>query len=305
MELILHQFEASPFAEKIRLALGLKGLTWWSVEIPMVMPKPDLTELTGGYRKTPVLQIGADVYCDTQRIATELERRFSTPSLFPDGSAGLCLALAQWSDVSFFRPGAALSMGTNDALPDDIVRDRQAFFDFIDFSRLQADLPHFRAGFRAQLALVERMLTADDRDFLLGPRPSWADILAFFPIWMCRGNICDGEALLNSYPRLLLWERRVLALGHGDCRQLSAQDALAVAADATPGADSWVHDDNPEALAAGQIVQVVPDDYGAVPVIGALQRLTDEEIAILRTGDRVGDVIVHFPRSGYRVEGKV
>ena len=30
------------------------------------MPKPNLTALTGGYRKTPVLQIGADIYCNSQ-----------------------------------------------------------------------------------------------------------------------------------------------------------------------------------------------------------------------------------------------
>jgi hypothetical protein len=64
-ELILHHYPTSPFAEKARLLLGFKGLSWRSVHISPVMPKPDLTALTGGYRKTPVLQIGADIYCDT------------------------------------------------------------------------------------------------------------------------------------------------------------------------------------------------------------------------------------------------
>ena len=40
----------------------------------MMPPKDDLVALTGGYRGTPVLQIGADVYVDSQRIARELER---------------------------------------------------------------------------------------------------------------------------------------------------------------------------------------------------------------------------------------
>jgi hypothetical protein len=60
-ELILHHFDLSPYAEKVRTLLGLKALAWRSVQIPMVMPKPDLIALTGGYRKTPVLQIGADI----------------------------------------------------------------------------------------------------------------------------------------------------------------------------------------------------------------------------------------------------
>lgn len=301
MDLILHHFDSSPFAEKVRLALGLKGLAWQSVQIPLVMPKPDLTELTGGYRKTPVLQIGADIYCDTQRIATELERRFPEPSLFPNGSEGLCLALAQWSDVSFFRPGAALSMGTNDALPEDILRDRRAFFSFIDFHTLDADLPHYLAEFRAQLSLLEKML-ADGRDFLLGAGPGWADMLASFPVWMCRGNIRGGDALVDGFIHVPAWEQRVIALGHGDRRELSAADALAVAAGSAPSTGSLLVSDNPEGLSAGQSVQVRPGDYGTVPVMGTLQVLSDTEIAIRRSGDRVGEVLVHFPRAGYRLE---
>ena len=61
-DIILHHYETSPYAEKIRVALGIKGLAWSSVQIPRIMPKPDLMPLTGGYRKTPVMQIGADIF---------------------------------------------------------------------------------------------------------------------------------------------------------------------------------------------------------------------------------------------------
>ena len=59
-DMILHHYAASPFSEKVRVAFGIKGLVWKSVIIPRILPKPDLMPLTGGYRKTPVLQIGAD-----------------------------------------------------------------------------------------------------------------------------------------------------------------------------------------------------------------------------------------------------
>ena len=107
--LILHHHDPSPFAEKIRLVFGLKALDWASVQVPMVMPKPDLTLLTGGYRKAPVLQIGADVYCDTSLIARELEARHPKPGLFPSGHSGLAYAFGRWSDKAFFEPGAGLS----------------------------------------------------------------------------------------------------------------------------------------------------------------------------------------------------
>ena len=84
-ELILHHYDMSPYAEKIRLALGLKGLPWRSVQTPMVLPKPDHIELTGGYRRVPVLQIGADIYCDTHLITRVLDRIQPEPPLSPPG----------------------------------------------------------------------------------------------------------------------------------------------------------------------------------------------------------------------------
>ena len=155
-DVILHHFDISPFGEKARLALGLKGLAWRSVQIPLVMPKPDLTALTGGYRKTPVMQIGADIYCDTRRIALELERRFPAPSLFPGGEAQ-ALAIAFWSDVTLFRPGAGLSLGTNAELPEDILEDRMAFFDFLDTASLPGLLPHYGSQFRAGMRQIDTM----------------------------------------------------------------------------------------------------------------------------------------------------
>ena len=73
-DLILHQYPGSPFSEKIRNLFGYKQQAYQSVEIPVIMPKPDLMALTGGYRKTPVLQHGADIYCDTGIICQLIDR---------------------------------------------------------------------------------------------------------------------------------------------------------------------------------------------------------------------------------------
>src|SRR5438874_1714626 len=72
-ELILHQYAMSPFSEKVRKVLAVKQLAWRAVEQPMWNPKPQLVPLTGGYRRIPVLQLGADVYCDTACILREIE----------------------------------------------------------------------------------------------------------------------------------------------------------------------------------------------------------------------------------------
>ena len=117
-EIVLHHFMGSPYAHKARVALGIKGLAWHSVEIPNIMPKPDLTALTGGYRNTPVMQIGADIYCDTQCILRELDRRFPAPSLQPPASAGLDWLLFAWADRPFYAVVNAVMFGVNaDRLP--------------------------------------------------------------------------------------------------------------------------------------------------------------------------------------------
>lgn len=299
--IILHHFDASPFAEKVRLAFGLKNLHWYSVEIPMVMPKPMLTALTGGYRKTPVMQIGADIYCDTQCIALELERRFPEPSLFPDDSAALCLALSHWSDAAFFRPGAALSMGTNEGLPEAVLRDREAFFTFLDFTTMHQRLPHFYAQYRAQLQLLENML-ADGRPYLLGERPSWADVLAYFPLWMGRGNIAATAELLAALPTLKRWEARMQDREHGQREVLTPEDALQLASASksqveaviVPG--SW-----PQGLQLGDAVIVCSEDSAADPVSGKLHLLNHERVAIRREHPDLGELVVHFPRTGYEV----
>ncbi len=298
--IILHHFDASPFAEKIRLVLGFKGLHWRSVQIPMVMPKPELTALTGGYRKTPVMQIGADIYCDTRRIALELERRHPQPSLFPAGNEGLALALGSWSDTTFFEPGAGLSMGSNEAIPETVLSDRREFFNFMDFAELPVQLPHLSGQLISQVSLVDRQL-ADGRPFLLGDAAGWVDILAYFPIWMALENIAGIEAMFSRFTHIDSWVQRVAAFGHGNFTEMAAAEALEIAAQSSPDLQLHVDADDPLGLSFGDDVTVSPEDYGIVPVAGTLLCLNLDDLAIRRQDPRLGEIVVHFPRTGYRV----
>jgi glutathione S-transferase len=91
MEIFLHHYPPSLFSEKIRLLLGYLELPWRSVIIPSIMPRPLLMPLSGGYRKTPVLQIGANVYCDSRIIARGLARHAGNTSLYAQGFAAIGL----------------------------------------------------------------------------------------------------------------------------------------------------------------------------------------------------------------------
>jgi glutathione S-transferase len=299
-ELILHHFDFSPFAEKARLVLGLKHLPWNSVQIPMVMPKPELMPLTGGYRKTPVLQIGADIYCDTRLIACELERRFPLPTLFPDGSRGMALALSHWSDTALFEPGAGLSMAMTTQVPEEVLADRREFFTFLDFSRLPGEVPHLATQLRANAALLEEQL-ADGRSYLLGAACGWADITSYFSIWMARTFVPAAEKLLSAYVRMHAWEARMRAIGHGDRRDIDAGAALDIAREAMPEAGRGVDASDPLGFVVGDLVTITPVDYGKVPVTGKLITLALTEVAVQRADPRAGTVVTHFPRTGYRI----
>ena len=295
-DLILHHYDASPFTQRALRMLGLKRLEWRSVTTPMMPPKHDLVALTGGYRGTPVLQIGADVYVDSQRIARELERRHPSPSLFPDGNDGLAYAAVKWADA-FFRAGLHVAIATtSEAWPAEFRRDREGLFPDIDFARVDAD--HARAQLRVHAGFVEQQLR-DGRPFLTGAAPGLLDVHAWTVPWFTRALPGIAE-LYAACPRLAEWEARVAALGEGTRVECTAEEAFAVARAATPEACAVVPTDA-QPLRAHQRVEVCPDDTCRGAVQGELVSLDWNEVGVLREDPRCGEVIVHFPRLGYRV----
>jgi glutathione S-transferase len=300
-DLILHHYPNSPFSEKVRVAFGIKNLAWKSVTIPNIMPKPDLMPLTGGYRKTPVMQVGADIYCDTQLIMLEIERRCPKPLLLPVGQEGEARAIAMWIDRTIFWSAVGVVMGAlGDQLPEAFKQDRAEFSGrAFDSERLKAMQPIAREQTYAQFAIAEQMLR-DGRPFLLGAVPSLADCALWNPVWFLQVRMGQGDAPspLDRLPKIVEWSARMKALGSGKPTEMSAADALAVAQAATPEA-AKVDDKDPSGLKAGQKISVTPDDTGKVPVTGTLVGLSNERISIIRSDERVGDVVVHFPRAGF------
>src|SRR6478752_5855065 len=169
LPVILHHFDESPFSEKIRLIFGVKNIAWTSVRISRIMPRPDLMPMTGGYRRTPVMQIGADIYCDTQCIIRELERRFPEPTLYPDGYRGLASATAMWTDKAFFQGTVNLVFGTlADKVAQEFIADREQLRGGkFDIAAMASTIPQMRDQFRANLQWIDAQL-ADDRSFMCG-----------------------------------------------------------------------------------------------------------------------------------------
>ena len=100
-DIILHHYPGSHFSEKIRRILAYKKVPWHSVEQPIMMPKPELQQLTGGYRRAPVMQIGADIYCDTTCIARRIEQLHPQPACIPAHLSTMIALLEDWADRRF------------------------------------------------------------------------------------------------------------------------------------------------------------------------------------------------------------
>ena len=298
-EIILHHYDLSPYAEKIRLALGRKSLPWRSVTTPMVMPKPDHVELTGGYRRVPVLQIGADVYCDTHCIARALDRLYPDPPLAPRGQEAVEHALSRWAETTFMLGVHAL-FALGGVFSPEFVEDRRKTMvpPGANLDALGAVLPTRLLQIRANLERLERML-ADGRAFLLGSEPGLADLSAYHPLLLIGAHPRLAE-LLAPQKRVSAWAERVRAIGRGKSTPLTSAEAIAVARAAQPAAFEG-EPVLPEGMQLGDRVVILADEYGSGTVAGALAPSGLDEIAVRRQTERAGEVVVHFPREDYSV----
>lgn len=298
-DLILHHYDLSPFAEKIRLALGRKSLPWRSVQSPMVMPKPDHVELTGGYRRVPVLQIGADIYCDTHLITRVLDRYQPEPPLAPPGLETIEHALSRWAETTFMMVVLS-NFGIGGIFPEEFVEDRRKTMvpPGTDLDAAAVLLPTKLLQIRSNLDRLDALL-ADGRSFLLGEEPCAADLSAFHPVMML-GLHERTAAQLAPYSRVQAWCERVRAIGHGKPSPFDSAEAIAIARDATPAAFAG-EPVLPEGMKLGDPVLVLPDEYGSGNVNGALAAGGLDEIAVRRQTERAGEVVVHFPREDYAI----
>jgi glutathione S-transferase len=301
--IILHHYPNSPFAEKIRLILGSKRMHWESVQIPAIMPKPDLVALTGGYRKTPVLQIGADIYCDTALIADVIETQAPEPSLYPFGVAPLSRTLAQWADTTLFWTAIPYSFqptGFAYMFRDSPPEAAKAFVE--DRKRFSAGVPRMRgpeahAALRLYLGRLEELI--GDQSYLCGARPSLADFSVYHCLWfVSRGG--PMAEILEPFRRIQAWRERMRGFGHGTQDNLDSGAAIAFAHESNPAPSSGMESEL-HGIAAGESVVVAATDVGTEPVEGTLYAATRDRISIAREDGRAGRVVVHFPRLGFEL----
>ena len=308
-DLVLHHYDEAPFAEKIRLIFGIKDLAWHSVIQPSALPKPDLVPLTGGYRRTPVFQIGADIYCDTQLIAAELEALYPEPTIFPDGNAGLAYALGSWAHGPYVVSSVAIYMGAEDPFAGEVSLPRHFYEDRKKMWMTQFDTDQLGpklAGYRAQLDAHTdfiNMQLADGRAFLTGDKPSLVDLHAMWDPWFLRRFApVEASRAYDRFPAIEQWEKRLAAIGQGRRSEMDPKRALEIARDATPEPATGIDPNDALGISAETTVRVSPSDYAEVDAIGELVATTVRTVTIRRDDPDVGRVHVHFPKIGYLIE---
>ncbi|HZZ89499.1 MAG TPA: glutathione S-transferase family protein [Caulobacteraceae bacterium] len=294
-DIILHHYDTSPFSEKVRLLFGLKGMAWRSVIQPTIMPKPDLTPLTGGYRRIPVLQIGADVYCDSQVILAEVAARGGGAPL-----EGAGWAVNLWSDRLFFGATVPIIFGEIE-VPEAFIKDREALSGRpFDSAQMKAAAGPMKQQWRAQAAWLDQAL--DGRDLIAGDQPGLADVAAYMNVWFLGGALRNtAEALMSGFSRLAAWRQRVRGIGHGQRSEMTTSEALAAAKAAEPEPYARHDASDPTGFAPGAAVQVMADDYGRDPILGTLVALNADRVVLAREDPALGRIQVHFPRVGYIV----
>lgn len=296
-EIILHHYPQSPVSEKVRAGLGIKKVTWRSVEIPRLPPKPDLMPLTGGYRRTPVMQIGADIFCDSECILRALDQRVPEPAFYLDTPD-------IWDPGDLFDLIFRLVLVfTGDSMPPGFVEDRGRLYlgPEWNMAEISAQIPEVIRNIRDRFRSLNDVLLAD-RPFLGGVTPNASDANAYHLVWFLRGRWADGPALLSEMPHLVAWEHRMAHIGHGIWTDMTSHEALEIARDAEPATPALIHDNDPLELTVGQPVTVAPDGDGGDPEVSGTVHFADgDTIAIVRQDDQIGTVCVHFPRAGYRV----
>lgn len=318
----LHHYPSSPFAEKVRLMLGHKGMTWKSVIVPSVAPKPDVVALTGGYRKTPFLQLGNDVFCDTALIADVLEHMAPVPQasgLFPNGQKGLNRVVAQWADNALFWTAMGYNFqpsGAQQLFAGAPPEWAKAFRD--DRAAMSTGMTRIRptdaaAAYKSYLRRLNDMLQEQETAhpgqpaFLLGTAPGLADFAAYHPLWFTQTQVSVVSGILDATPAVKAWLARMAAIGHGNMVKSNATEAIAESASASSAEAQFgqqlfgTHEvfQDEHGLALGAQVLVSGESFGTEATQGMLLAATRTRYTLQRHDERAGTVRVHFPRVGY------
>lgn len=223
--LTLYQFEISPFCDKVRRILNVKGVPYALREVTLQEAMQGRIKQVSPTGKLPALVADDRTIVDSTEIAHWLEAKYPEPRLIPvdPTRAALVHILEDWADESlyFYEMTMRLAWKQNAKqwLGPLTASDRGMFKSLAQRLAPRA----VRAQSRAQgvgrkspeqiLKEVERHIRAlggllGARDWLIGDRMSLADIAVYAQI-ACIGGTPEGQDLIQAEARVAAWAARV------------------------------------------------------------------------------------------------
>ncbi|MFT5572812.1 MAG: hypothetical protein ACI9FR_001736 [Cryomorphaceae bacterium] len=303
--MILHNYKVSPFSEKIRAMFGYTNFAWQSSISPAAPPRPVVDPLAGGYRKIPVAQIGADIFCDTRIISAEVAKLVAKPELDTANCSKEIQQFVAQTDgpmsTAVFICGTPLHMAL-------MIFTNFTPWEAARLGKDRANVANTMTGKRLSPRKAKPMVVAfvldlenklSEHDFLFGDTPTIADFSAFHLIWF--GGKTQGFGFISKAPKLHQWFKRISKMGHGDKTTISKSQVFAQARDSEPRAiapqlacGEWV----------GKTIEIKPNDYAQDSVIGEVVGSDDFRWVIARQTSDFGTLHVHFPKQGYDVSAR-
>lgn len=298
--MILHHYDASPFSEKIRLMLGYCGMEWQSLVSPAMPPRSNVDPLTGGYRRMPVAQIGADIFCDTAIISEEIATVAAKPELAKSNCDDAVSAFISHAEFKVFfalatqltgRESASMLFRTMSAwevakfIKDRVAMSRAATVKFPTRREGKNIVNDFHSD-------MERKLS--QQSFLFGDKPGIADFSAYHPLWFRYSG--QGHRPFEHWPYLNSWFNTMSDFGHGIRIDITTQMAFDIASKNEPRALPVA---NKTENNLGRSVSIGPGDYAKDQIKGTLVGSTDSRWIISRATDQFGTLHVHFPKIGF------
>lgn len=279
--------------------LAYSKTPWCSAISPPMPPRPIVDPLVGGYRRIPVAQLGADLFCDTRIISSEIAEIATKPQLeFANCSCteqdfiGKIGAEYFMAIVQTAKPSSVLRMLVTRYWPWQILslmRDRAGVAKTSALPRVKREEQINRADeFKRQLAKL-----LENSTYLFGEQPSLGDFAAYHLIWFA--DLTRPGSFANDEPKVTAWQNRLANLGHGEQTKISKKQAFAAAENNTPRA---VTIENTSSL-AGKTVAIGPTDYAMDTISGVLIAADKDRFILARETTKFGQIHVHLPNDGY------
>ena len=301
---IFHHYPQSPIAEKIRITFGIMGLEWQSVQIPRIPPKPLLMPLTGGYRRTPVLQIGADIYCDSQSIAFHLGKQKSKKIAYSQPNRALELILGSFGESILFSLTVRVILTTSMGVaPEDFINDRGSLYFEPGWTveEMKSSLPSILLQLQSAFELVDHHLTSHG-PYMNGKNPSYADAVIQHCVWFLCGRWDGGKKFISQFKALVKHHELITLIGHGSFQDCTPEEALAIAKRHISTAPNGINCAYTGDIKLGERIRIRPNGKTADPdVIGSLRYLDQNIVIIDYEHEEVGQISIHFPVLGYQI----